>query len=61
MEGADVMFPADWDCRWKVIRMMIEGGVKLYDSERTRLTGGQLDGGFHLGPILSCSQSSNNT
>ena len=49
----DVMFTADWDCRWKVIRMMIEGGVKLYDAERTCYTGGQLVGGCDPGPILS--------
>ena len=37
------MFAAD--CRWKVIRMMIERGVKLYDAERTCCTGDQLVGG----------------
>ena len=52
----DVMFKVDWDCRWKVIRMVIEGGVKLYDAERTRCTGDQLVGGCDPGPILLCGQ-----
>ena len=29
----DEMFAMDWDCRWKVIRIMIKLGMKLYDAD----------------------------